>query len=178
MRLAAVFLLLLTGAAFAQTAKAPAVPAGPFPPGATPYTPGAVTPPPPAPAVPAPGDSSADAQPPVLAPGAQLVPAPTTVPESWLPKGVVELAGLDKITARQTNFTVNVGETVSFGTLRITPKYCIGRGPDQPGDQATYLDIVDTRRKDFGFHSWMMLSDPAVAAVEHPVYDVRLVGCR
>lgn len=179
MRLAVVFLLLLTGAAAAQTAKPPAVqPALPFPPGAAPYAPGA-TPPPlaPVPPPPAPGALPSDA-PPALAPGAQLLPSPVAVPESWRPLGVAELAGLDKITARQIKFAVKVGDTASFGTLRITVKYCIVRGPDQPADQAAYLDIADARRADFGFHSWMLLSDPAVAVVEHPLYDVRLVGCR
>jgi hypothetical protein len=186
MRLVAVFLLLLSGAAAAQTARQPS-PAFPFPPGATPYTPGAAPPAPPPPSAPAPAPDASSApgaqpgdaaQPPQLAPGAQLVAPPTAVPESWLPKGEVELAGLDKITARQTKFVVRMGETASFGTLRITPKYCVVRGPDQPADQAVYLDIADTRRPEFAFHSWMLLSDPAVAVVEHPVYDVRLVGCR
>ena len=183
MRLAAVFLLLLTGAAAAQTVKTPAVqPALPFPPGATPYTPGAAPPPvAPPPPVPAPADGAlpTDTPPqPPLAPGATLVAPSPPAPESWRPLGVAELVGLDKITARQTHFTVKVGDTASFGTLRITVKYCIVRGPDQIADQAAYLDIADARRADFGFHSWMLLSDPAVAVVEHPLYDVRLAACR
>ncbi|MDR3524155.1 MAG: DUF2155 domain-containing protein [Acetobacteraceae bacterium] len=116
--------------------------------------------------------------PPVMAPGAQSVTAPPAVPETWLPLGSADLVGLDKITTRLTKFSVKLGETVSFGTLRITLRGCAVRGPNQPADQAAFLDIADARRKDFAFHSWMLLSAPAVAVVEHPVYDVKLAGCR
>jgi len=116
--------------------------------------------------------------PPVMAPGAQTVAPPPAVPETWLPMGVADLVGLDKITTRLTKFSVKVGETASFGTLRITLRACAVRGPNQPADQAAFLDMADVRRKDFAFHSWMLVSDPAVAVVEHPVYDVKLAGCR
>ena len=130
---------------------------------------------PPAPGLPAPAPT--DAAPP-LPPGVKAVPPPAVVPESWLPKGVADLAGLDKITARLTKFSVNVGQSADFGTLKITVRSCVVRGPDQPADQAAYLDITDAHRTDFAFHRWMLLSAPAVSIVEHPVYDVKLVGCR
>ncbi len=151
MRWAVLSLVLVSGAASAQFLQLP-------PPGQT------ATP-------------QADATP-ALPPGVKAIPAPALVPESWLPKGVADLAGLDKITARLTKFSVIVGQTATFGTLKIAVRGCVVRGPDQPADQAAYLDITDTRRADFGFHSWMLLSAPAVAIVEHPVYDVKLVGCR
>ena len=115
---------------------------------------------------------------PVMAPGAQSVTPPPAIPETWLPMGVADLVGLDKITTRLTKFSVKLGETASFGSLRITLRACSVRGPNQPADQAAFLDITDVRHKDFAFHSWMLLSDPAVAVVEHPVYDVTLAGCR
>jgi len=98
--------------------------------------------------------------------------------ETWLPRTTADLAGLDKITARLTPLSVNVGETVSFGSLRVTLRSCVVRGPDQPADQAAYLDVTDTKAVMFGFHGWMLLSDPAIAVLEHAVYDVKLVGCR
>ena len=35
---------------------------------------------------------------------------------------VAAFSGLDKITARITNFDVYIGETVQFGALQITPR--------------------------------------------------------
>ena len=112
---------------------------------------------------------------------AQDAPPPTK-PEApkadvWLPKPAADLMGLDKITARLTALSVKVGDTVAFGTLKITLRACNIRPPDMPADQTAFLDIPDTRDPSFGFHSWMLVSDPAVSVVEHPVYDIHLVGC-
>ena len=90
----------------------------------------------------------------------------------------IELAGLDKVTTRLTTLTGRVGQPITFGTLSISVRSCIVRGPDQPADQAAFLDITDSRDPNFAFHGWMILSDPAVAVIEHPVYDIRLIGCR
>ena len=57
---------------------------------------------------------------PVMAPGAQSVTPPPAIPETWLPMGVADLVGLDKITTRLTKFSVKLGETASFGSLRIS----------------------------------------------------------
>jgi hypothetical protein len=90
----------------------------------------------------------------------------------------VELAGLDKITARVTPLTVRVGQAITFGTLNIVARSCLVRGPDQPMDQAAYLDITDSRDASLQFHGWMLLSAPGLSVLEHPVYDVRLTSCR
>jgi hypothetical protein len=123
----------------------------------------------PAPAVaPAPADATTPAAP----------PAPPSPPDSWLPRGGVELTGLDKITARLSPLMGRVGQPMNFGTLTVTVRSCIVRGPDQPADQAAFLDVSDSRIPNFAFHGWMLLSDPAVSVIEHPVYDLRLIGCR
>ncbi len=126
---------------------------------------------PPVSAPPAPGaPAAAPAAPPAP-------PAPVTGPVTWLPRGGAELIGLDKITARRTQLTGRVGQTVTYGSLSIAIRACIVRGPDQPADQAAYLDITDSRDAALGFHGWMLLNEPSVSMLEHPVYDIRLAGC-
>ncbi len=93
-------------------------------------------------------------------------------------RGNADLAGLDKITARLTPLSAKIGQTVGFGSLQITVRSCIVRAPDQPADQAAYLDITDKNAPGFAFHGWMLLSDPAISVLEHPVYDVKLLGCK
>lgn len=105
-------------------------------------------------------------------------PAPMPAPETWLPRPGVELAGLDKITARVSPLPGRVGQTIAFGTLSIAVRNCIVRGPDQPADQAVYLDITDSRDAAISFHGWMLLSSPSLSMLQHPVYDIRLIGCR
>jgi hypothetical protein len=121
------------------------------------------------------------AQTPPAAPGATAAqpPAPPPLPpDSWLPKPGLELAGLDKITAKVTPLVGKIGQAMHFGSLTVTAESCIIRGPDQPADQAAFLDITDSRDASFAFHGWVILSDPAASLMQHPVYDLRLIGCR
>ncbi len=113
--------------------------------------------------------------PPSVAPPAPVNPAPV---ETWLPRANVDLTGLDKITARASPLSGKVGQPMTFGTLLVTVRSCIVRGPDQPADQMAFLDVTDSRDPGFSFHGWMVLSSPGVSVIEHPVYDVRLAGCR
>lgn len=104
--------------------------------------------------------------------------AQTATAETWLARGTVDLTGLDKITARITPLSGKIGQAIPFGTLSVTVRSCLVRGPDQPADQAAFLDVTDSRDPGFSFHGWMLLSNPSVAVIEHAVYDVRLAGCR
>ncbi len=99
-------------------------------------------------------------------------------PDSWLARPVVELSVLDKVTARVTPLFGRVGETLHVGTLSIAVRSCLVRGPDQIADQAVFLDIADARNPDRSFHGWMLLSEPGLSMLTHPIYDIRLAGCR
>jgi hypothetical protein len=103
---------------------------------------------------------------------------PAQFPETWLPRPNVDLTGLDKITTRLTSISGAVGKPMTFGTLQVTVRSCMVRGPDQPADQAAYLDVTDSRDPKFAFHGWMLMSSPGVSVIEHPVYDLRLAACR
>jgi len=117
------------------------------------------------------------AQTPPAAAAAQT-PAPPPPPDSWVPKPGVDLAALDKITAKVTPLAGKIGQAMKFGSLSVTVRSCIIRGPDQPADQAAFLDVTDSRDAGFAFHGWVILSDPAASVMQHPVYDLRLIGCR
>ena len=120
---------------------------------------------------------STQAQAQTAAPAPPAAP-PGPAPETWVARPGVEIAALDKITARVTSLVGRVGQAMSFGTLSITVRNCLARGPDQPADQAVYLDITDSRDTAISFHGWMLLSSPSLSMLEHPVYDIRLTGCR
>lgn len=110
-------------------------------------------------------------------PPPSLAPSPS-FPETWLARANFDLVGLDKITARVTALSGQVGKPVTFGTLSITVRSCIVRAADQPADQAAFFDVIDSRNPAFAFHGWMLLSAPGDSIIEHPVYDVRLAACR
>ena len=89
----------------------------------------------------------------------------------------MDLTGLDKVTARTTALSGKVGAPIQFGSLTITVRTCVARPPDQPADAAAYLDVVDRGSTPL-FRGWMLASQPAFGVLEHPVYDVRIAGCR
>ena len=94
---------------------------------------------------------------------------------------VAVFTGLDKITGRTIDFDVYVDETVRFGTLRVTPKVCYSRPTTEAAETDGFVEVeeitLDNEIK-LIFSAWMFAASPGLNAVEHPVYDVWLIGCR
>lgn len=94
---------------------------------------------------------------------------------------VAVFAGLDKITGRVTSFDVYMNETVQFGALQVTPKVCYSRDDTeaQKIDGFVEVDEITLDRKIRRiFTGWMFADSPGLNAVEHPIYDVWLKGCK
>ena len=92
----------------------------------------------------------------------------------------VLLQGLDKVTARVTVIEAPLNKPVHFGTLEITAKRCFKRPPEESPESAAFLDIREVREGEAPhplFNGWMFASSPALAALEHPVYDVWVKDC-
>lgn len=114
------------------------------------------------------------------APPAPSQPAPTEpapAEPAWLPRHLAELVALDKVAARTTRLSVEVGQSANFRTLTIAVRACYVRPPDQAADATAWLDITDSTPGAPQFHGWMVASAPAVSGLQHPTYDVRLAGC-
>jgi hypothetical protein len=90
----------------------------------------------------------------------------------------VDLIALDKVTARPTQLTARVGQDVRYGALTIVVRSCVVRPPGVSPDVAAFLEITDSRPGVAPFRGWMLMSAPSVSIYEHPVYDIRVAGCR
>jgi hypothetical protein len=93
---------------------------------------------------------------------------------------VAVLRALDKVTARVTTISAPVGREVRFGTLRILVRTCKKRPPEEPPETSVFLEILDLRPRGAPqrvFTGWMFASSPALAAMEHPTYDVWPIDC-
>ncbi|MSO71201.1 MAG: DUF2155 domain-containing protein [Alphaproteobacteria bacterium] len=91
------------------------------------------------------------------------------------------LQGLDKITARVRSLELEFGETLVFGTLRITLRACRKAPPEDAPEAVAFLEITEVRPPQFPiriFSGWMFASSPALSALEHPVYDVWVTDCK
>jgi hypothetical protein len=95
-------------------------------------------------------------------------------------KRVAELQGLDKVTARTQRFYAPVGESTRFGTLEITVGDCLVNVLEAPPESVAYLTIVDHKPGQAAeklFAGWMFASTPSLSALDHGVYDVRVLSC-
>lgn len=96
------------------------------------------------------------------------------------PAAIVVLRALDKITARVSIVEIPVGETVAFGSLQITARYCDKRPPTETPESAAFLEVVEVKPGEPAiprFSGWMFASSPALSAMDHPVYDLWVIDC-
>lgn len=104
------------------------------------------------------------------------------VPDERGVKRSIVMGGLDKITARTFRFEAPVGYTVRFKKLMITPRTCHVRPPEETPETSVFVQITELQQ-DGGdnlqslFAGWMFASSPGLNALEHPVYDVWVIGC-
>ena len=101
-----------------------------------------------------------------------------------LPKNNIlsaKLIGLDKITAKTLEITVNLGEIKKFGPLEIKILKCGKIELDNKDVSVAYLQVKDftenQNEKIFIFNGWTFSSDPTIAPFDHAIYDLQLVNC-
>lgn len=109
---------------------------------------------------------------------AVLLAAPAAAQEGWVPKTVADLILLDKVRAQPAAMSVKVGGSVTFGSITVRVRSCMARPADQPADSAAFVEVSDSRGKGDVFRGWILANTPSVSQMEHPVYDLRLAGCR
>ena len=102
------------------------------------------------------------------------------------------LQGLDKVTGRVATLTVPVGTSVEFGDLTVLARACKKTPPEELPEVVAFLEISapavagskvkgqerTAQDAKLWYSGWMFASDPSLAALEHPVYDVTVVDCK
>ena len=90
-------------------------------------------------------------------------------------------AGLDKITGTITTFEININQTKRFGSLNVTPRICNTRPITEEPKTTSFIEVDENSfdgKLSRIFTGWMLAQSPGLNAVEHPVYDIWLTGCR
>lgn len=93
---------------------------------------------------------------------------------------VAVFAALDKVTARISKLEIPLNQAAEFGSLKVTPRTCFSRAPDEPPKTSTFVEVEETMldgQKKKIFSGWMFAESPGLNAVEHPIFDVWLTGC-
>lgn len=94
---------------------------------------------------------------------------------------IAVFAGLDKVTARISSFEVKLGETVKFGTLKVTPRVCYSRPATERPKTTTFVEVDEVQldgTEQRLFAGWMFAESPGLHGVEHPTVDVWLTNCK
>jgi hypothetical protein len=94
---------------------------------------------------------------------------------------VAILQGLNKITAKTSEFEIKVGDSVEFGKLIIIVHKCWQSPADQRPESKILLEIYENINEDTKnkiFYGWMFASSPSISSLEHPIYDVTALGCK
>lgn len=110
-----------------------------------------------------------------------VLAAATPVGAERISNPIALFAGLDKITGLTTTFEARIGEEKRFGGLFVKADACYTRDITEEPKTTSFVEVEeiepdDTRKKIFS--GWMFAESPGLSAVEHPIYDVWLTGCR
>ena len=93
----------------------------------------------------------------------------------------VKLIGLDKITAKSLEISLNLNETTKFGPLEIKILKCGKIENNNKTDDVAYMQVKDLTKteneKVFIFNGWTFASDPALTPFDHAIYDLQLLNC-
>ena len=89
--------------------------------------------------------------------------------------------GLDKITAKTSEMTINLGEAKKFGPLEIKVLKCGKVDSKHMNNSVAYIQVKDLSKNEnekvFIFNGWTFSSDPTIAPFDHAIYDLQLVNC-
>jgi hypothetical protein len=94
---------------------------------------------------------------------------------------VAILQGLNKITAKTSEFEVKVGGKIEFGKLTIMIHKCWQAPLDQRPESKILMEIYETNINNIKskiFYGWMFASTPSISGLEHPIYDITAIGCK
>ena len=91
------------------------------------------------------------------------------------------LIGLDKITAKSSEFIVNLNESKQFGPLEIKILKCGKLKINNRIDSVAYMQVKDLTKNEneqvFIFNGWMFASDPNLTPFDHAIYNLQLKNC-
>lgn len=107
--------------------------------------------------------------------------APAFAAVPTIDQPIAVLRALDKMTARVEELNVPINQPLKFGTLIITVHTCRVTSPEETPEAASFLEVSEFKpgEKDVPmFRGWMFASSPALSAMEHPVYDIWVTGCK
>ena len=96
-----------------------------------------------------------------------------------LPKQYANFKLLDKISNKLVEKSIRVNESDFIGTLIIKVYSCFTEPPNEIPEDYVLIDVKDSLQEQeiSIYKGWMISSSPDVTPLEHPIYDLWLLGC-
>ena len=99
----------------------------------------------------------------------------------FLEGNFIEVKILDKVSSKNSQLKIGIGDEVKFKNLTIKPLRCKNSKFDDTPEITAYLQVKDFTNKDkdevFVFNGWTFSSSPSINTFDHPVYDLWLTKC-
>jgi hypothetical protein len=99
----------------------------------------------------------------------------------FLEGNFIEVKILDKVSSKNSQLKIEIGDEVKFKNLTIKPLRCKNSKFDDTPEITAYLQVKDLTNKDndevFVFNGWTFSSSPTINPFDHPVYDIWLINC-
>ena len=92
----------------------------------------------------------------------------------------VILGALDKITAKFSEFEIDVKKSIKFKSLNIKIFECQKRPPEEIPEDFVLIrieDEINISEPIVVFSGWMLSSSPSLSALEHSTYDIWVKEC-
>ena len=102
--------------------------------------------------------------------------APAPGSEGASGRGAV-LRGLDKVNGHTADVEIMTGQTAEIFGLDVALGDCRYPADNPSSDAYAFLYITDANDGERLFHGWMVASSPALNALDHPRYDIWVLGC-
>lgn len=107
-----------------------------------------------------------------------LILAAPAAAQNFASGQVARLRGLDRVSGAITDIELAVGQRIRFGPLDLELVGCRYPADDPNSEAFAFLDIRDSRHDERLFYGWMIATAPALNALDHPRYDIWVLGCR
>lgn len=107
-------------------------------------------------------------------------------------KDTIIIGALDKVTGRTTEVTFKVGELIKIGTLGVKALRAWTSNPEETPEAKVFFEIVEVQHPPKThverderqipstphtiFRGWMLASSPSASSLEHPVYNIWVIG--
>ncbi len=88
-----------------------------------------------------------------------------------------KLRVLDKLTGQSTDLDLSNGQSQTLGHLTIGLSDCRYPTDNPASDSWAHVTITDASQTKPVFSGWMLASSPALSALDHPRFDVWVLGC-